>query len=120
MLQRGNTFHTTNSCESLHRALRDTYCAPVATLSSAGEMIKSYKSHFLSQFSNGYFLPRNQETLQKIELTLYHHAEIARQSREWQFENAINICLQFSFFAEQILVYPNELSSLFDPSLFDL
>ena len=59
-------------------------------------MIKSYKSHFLSQFSNGYFLPRNQETLQKIELTLYH-GEIARQSREWQFENAINICLQFSF-----------------------
>ena len=120
LVQRGNKIHTTNAAESLHRSLRDTYTAPVATLQAAGEMINSYKSHLLSQFSNSYYLPRNQGVLHKEELMQFHNREINRQSREWKFRNAVDICLQFSFYSEQILVYPAEVSSLFDPSLFDM
>ena len=110
---RGNTFFTSNQCESLHSALNRFYKTPPSTIRAASLTLNDYKKDFLMKFSNQFFNPRRADTMEKAELVLFHHHQIMAQPPEWRLENAMDICRQFTLYFAPILS-PYPFSSSFD------
>lgn len=113
LLVRGNTFFTSNQCESLHSALNRFYKTPPSTIRAASLTLNDYKKDFLMKFSNQFFNPRRADTMEKAELVLFHHHQIMAQPPEWRLENAMDICRQFTLYFAPILS-PYPFSSSFD------